>query len=129
MINALKEKSESFNVRIALPVRRVSALSHTRNVEYCIQQLLAHAIDMKNPVVGYLEERALGTRHMDHRVLPQEMAAELKRANHRFDYITLEELTRRREDIHDGKYQTERGLIVGLNSDYMPSKKPYHSRK
>lgn len=119
MVKTLEQRTDADTKTFQLPVGGFSVISHVENIDFCIGQIESSALQgVEDPVIGYFVERALGTRHILHRVLQKERADQLKRSNARFDYVTLNELKTRRDDISRGKYRMLKGLIIGINPDY-----------
>ncbi len=118
MVKDLKQKLRSESVRIDLPIKRFSALSHLDNIDYCIEQIKNCSGNGSNSVVGYILEMGWGTREALHRILPKKDAEDLKKSNSRFDYITLEDFLKEKVDIEKGKYIVRKGLIINYNPFY-----------
>jgi len=118
MSKTLEQRTEKI-ISIDLPIGGFSALSHLKNIVYCIQEIKDNSKRMCDPVVGYYRESStMGTRHILHRVLPKESAEELKRTHEGFDYVALYQLLSRKTEIESGKYKIRSGLIIGLNPSY-----------
>lgn len=116
MTRALEQKT--VNVMLDIPVRRCSELSHTKNINYCIDQIKAHG-GGDAVVVSFLVERtALGTWHNYHRLLSKETAEKRRTEDHRFQYRTLEDFANMLREIELGRYVVEGGQIVGLSPEY-----------
>lgn len=118
MVKDLKQKIRSESVRIDLPIKRFSALSHMDNINYCMGQIRNYSGNGSNPVVGYVLERGWGTREALHRILPKKDAEDLKKSKPKFDYITLEDFLKEKTDIEKGKYIVRKGLIINYNPSY-----------
>ena len=101
------------NVTLDLPRRRFSVLSHLDNIDYCIEKIESHpSTDGSRYVVGYNRERALGTRQVDYRLLSEQYAQRVKIQNPNFDYITLDDLLKMKEEINRGRYKIRNGLVI-----------------
>ena len=128
MVNTTEDKPDTQRkVEVALPVR-LFGFAHQRNIEYVIEQLNIHSDDVPNPVVLYWIQRSTrGNREIGYQIVSREKAEEIRRKNpNRFDYYTLDYLLRKIDEIKEGKYKIEGGLIVGLNPSY--SRKTRRSR-
>ncbi len=104
----LEIEAESNTYAVDLPMKRFSVLSHQKNIDFAIEQIKRYAGD----VIGYFRMRGLGTRETLHQVLTNEAAERLKHQNPEFDYVTLDDLLRKRKDISEGKYVLDNGLII-----------------
>ena len=104
----------SARLNMNLPRKTFSELSHLKNIEYCIKQILTHEDMLDEPVVGYLVVRTIGTRHSYHCLIPREEAEQRKKKDSRFDYATLEQFLDKKSDIAKGRYTlTKDGFITG----------------
>lgn len=112
----LEGKLDFGRVRIELPINGVSLLSHLENINYAIEQIRAYIGN--HPVVGYFKMRCLGTKEILHQVVPKEIAETMKIEDKNFNYVTIEQLLKRKKEIEAGKYQLTNGLIIGLDPCY-----------
>ena len=114
----LRQKEEPKRFPIDLPIKRSSACCHIDNMDYCIRQLSGYSTQIDDPVVGYILTRGWGAREAHYTILSKENAECLKKTHPQFDYITLDDFVRKREEIEKGKYIVHNGLIVDLNPSY-----------
>lgn len=115
MMSTKSNQGIKYEIHIELPVKQFSETSHLKNIEYCIKKIEEHSKNCNIPVIGYHILRALGTRHIDHKIIPKNTAEELKKDNQQFDYITLDDLLKVKKEIDKGKYKLHNGLIIGYN--------------
>lgn len=119
MVNTIEDKLSAEIAFLIPPRRSFSELSHLLNIDYFLEQLQRHQGDMDNPVIGHIIERSISTRHSYYRILSKEDAEVLKRINTRFDYKTIGNFLKRKEEINSGKLRlNDDGLIVGKNKSY-----------
>lgn len=112
MPKTIEQKTES--IPIELPESFWGVLSHTANIDYCIEQIRKHSDNGYVPVVLCRLAHCLNTMEKNHRLLPQEEAEERKLTNPRIEYFSLDELLKEKEDIKNGKYKIEEnGHIIG----------------
>lgn len=115
MAKVLTSRVITEEISLELPVKRFSALSHADNIAYCIAQIREHSIGVTNLVVGYILQRALGVREVNHKLLSRWKAEENKIRNPQSSYYTLEDFIKRESEIEAKRYKLYKGLVVGFN--------------
>ena len=104
------------HIILDLPIKGSSLLSHLKNINYTVKQLQTYS---ENYVIGYFTMRSMGNKEILHQILPETSAKKLKSEDNHFDYITLDELLKRQDEMNNGKYRlNNKGLIMGLNPAY-----------
>ena len=120
MANATEDKPDTQRrVEITLPVR-LFGFADQRNIEYAVGQLNVHSEDIPDPVILYwIQRNTWGNREMGYQIVSKEKAEESRRKDpNRFDYYTLDYLLRKINEIKEGSYVVEDGLILGPNLNY-----------
>lgn len=109
---------DSSSSRLDLPLKEFSILSHINNINYCIKLLLKNKEKIKDPVIGYINQRSQAVREVSYRIISREEAGQLKSGNPRFDYKTLNDFFNRKDGIKRGKYLVDEKGIINFNPNY-----------
>jgi len=114
------QNSATQSIPLKLPRRSWSLQSHTKNIDYSIEQLRQYGI---NRVIGYYLIKGSGVRETDHKLIPLDVAKELEKSSSRFQYVTLNTLLENKKHIESGRYKiNEDGSILGFSDSYRKKK-------